>query len=56
MNQEPNMEQLIHENYFLKSKLEEILKEHARPHESSDVYAANISLLLQEISKEIKNK
>lgn len=56
MKQEPNMEQLIHENYFLKSKLEEILKEHARPHENEDVYAANMSLLLQTISKELKNK
>ena len=56
MNQEPNIEQLIHENYFLKSKLEEILKEHARPHESSDVYAANMSSLLQDISKKLKNK
>lgn len=56
MIQKPDIEQLIHENYFLKSKLEEILKEHARPHESSDVYAANMSLLLQDISKEIKNK
>lgn len=56
MSEKPNMEQLIHENYFLKSKLEEILKEHARPHESGDVYAANIGLLLQSISKELENK
>jgi hypothetical protein len=53
MNQEPNIEQLVQENYFLKSKLEDILKEHSRPHESPEVYAVNMSLLLEEVAKSL---
>jgi hypothetical protein len=60
MDQETNLGQLIEfltkRNSYLKNKLDEILKEHSRPHESEDVYAANMSLLLQDISKELKNK
>ena len=60
MDQEPNLGQLIEflteRNSYLKNKLDKILREHASPHESGDVYAANMSLLLEDISKELKNK
>jgi hypothetical protein len=60
MDREPNLKQLIEflteRNSYLKNKLDEILREHARPHENEDVYAANMSLLLEDISKELKNK
>lgn len=54
MIEQTNMEQLLSENFFLKNKLNQILKEHCRPYESEDVYASNMSLLLNEIAKDLQ--
>lgn len=36
-----------------KEILMDILKEHSRPHESPEVYAVNMSLLLEEVAKSL---
>ena len=40
----------------LKNILDQILREHSRPHESEGVYATNMSLLLEEVARDLKTQ
>lgn len=48
--------EVVKEKNRLKNILDQILREHSRPHESEGVYATNMSLLLEEVARDLKTQ